>query len=378
MEVDIDRNSEYRIEVAPGKKLRVMVLRGLAEVLGQELLNDKWHVFSDIKIAIFTFTGAKLRLDGTAELQYPVLRPFMPQVFAYFDGLRPSYSRTVIVVGSGRTTFCTALINFLVRLHHRAIFTEIDPSRGNIFPGTLSTMAVDGLVDYNEGFHLNNPSCLFYGSTDLDNMELYDLQVHALVKIIERMAAPDGQAARGESVHLIVAPEFGSDKLNELVKEFGADEVVVVGNERLFHQLSLIVGKVFIENTGYTQQGTGGIAKSIGRYFNGVGGMYSPCSITLKNKHEIVRIGEEHAAPESALPLGAARKVGRTGINRTELVSNCVLAISEAQKEEEVATSIAAGFVVVTDPSKMKMLCTQTALPRCTYLVQGSIQYLEY
>ena len=70
MEVELAKDQEYHIEVNENQKLKIMIVSGLAEVKGQELLNDKWYTFSNIKTGIFTFTGAKLKIDGSCDLQF--------------------------------------------------------------------------------------------------------------------------------------------------------------------------------------------------------------------------------------------------------------------------------------------------------------------
>lgn len=369
MEVELGTHQEYRLEVSDSKKIKVMVIAGLAEVRGQELLNDKWYTFSNIKTAIFTFTGAKLKIDGACDLQYIAVASMFPKVFSYFDQLKSSpENKRIVVLGNGRSTFCATLANYFVRMHQKVIFTEIDPAKGNIFPGALSTMVVDTLVDYQENFKLNNPVCLFYGSTEIDNPDLYDLQIGALVNVVESKGLP--------YFHMILAPEMNAENINSLIKQFSVHEVVFVGNERLYHAMDLVVDKLFIENSGYILENT--IARRISNYFNGINSEYTPCTFLVKQDWNVVRVGEEHAAPESALPLGAARKVGKTGINKTEPIEGHVLAISEAEQEEDVATGAVVGFIVCVDEKKFRVLCTQPRLPKLSYLIQGSIKYVDY
>lgn len=370
MDVEIPSRLEYRIEVAEDQTLKIMVTSGIAEIRGLELLNDKWHIFTDIKTAIFTFTGARLRVDGDASLQYLAQSSMIPQVFAYFDQMHAAsnFRKNILVLGNGRTTFCATLSNYMIRMHQKATFTEIDPAKGNIFPGTLSSMVLDQFVDYYEGFKLNNPSCLFFGNTEIENTELYEIQIDALVKIID---------SRGlESLHMVLSPDLSVEKINNLIKKFNIEEVVIVGNERMFHRIGLITKKVFVENHAFIHGNT--ISKSINKYFNGVGGAYSPCSFIVKQNWTIVRVGEEHVAPESALPIGAMRKVEKTGINKAELVENYVLAVSEAKTEDEIATSPIACFIVCLDANKFRILCTQSRLPKYTYLIQGNIKFVDY
>lgn len=369
MEVELGRYQEYRIEVTENQKFKIMVIMGLAEIKGQELLNDKWYVFSDIKAAIFTFTGAKLRIDGNCELQYTVEKLCFRKIFNYFDDNKKS-NKTVLVLGKGRSTFCATISNYFVRMHKQTDLIEIDPSKGNIFPGTLSLLHVDTLVDCQENFKLNNPICFFYGSLIVENKELYELQTSALAEYLQK------NSFDMETFKMIIAPELTIDETNNIIKKFRVSEVVIIGDERLFHKINYIVPKFFIENDGYICENR--VSKSINRYFNGYNNEFTPCSFIVKYDWNIVRIGELYSAPESALPLGATRKVGKTDICKTELAENSILAISEAESEENLATTPVVGFIVCLDEKKFRILCTQPKLPKLKFLIQGDFKYIDF
>lgn len=367
MEARIPRNHELRLEVLESQKIKIMVVSGLAEIFGQELLNEKWYNLTDIKCAVFTFTGAVVRVEGVCDLSYLAESSCFPKFFNYFDSVKDS-SDTVLVVGRGRSTFCTAVANYFVRIHKKLDFVEIDPSKGNIFPGALSYVQVDALVEYSDRLRLNNPYCLFFGSLSIENAELYRIQTERLSEEI--------RGRETGNFKTVLCPEVSNEMLGQLIKTFGASGVVCIGNERMFHKLDVPVSKIFIENTGYVAENA--VAKSINRYFNGPNGEYTPSSLSLKSECTVLRIGEQYAAPESALPLGASRKIGHTDICRCELVQNAVLAISEADSEDQVITSPALGFVVCVDEKKQKILCVQPKLPKCRYLVQGSVKYIDF
>ena len=253
-------------------------------------------------------------------------------------------------------------------MHKKITFIEIDPSKGNIFPGSLSILEVDSIVDYQEGFKLNNPYLLYYGNTEIDNPELYDLQIDALIRSLNDRKL--------NNFNKILAPEMSTENLNNLIKKFKVTETVFVGDERMYNRINLISKKVYIENSIYISENT--VPKSIHRYLNGINNDYTPCSFVVKGGYEVVRIGEEHVAPESALPLGGNRKVGKTAVNKVELNENCVLAISEAKEESEVTTSPVVGFVICVDEKKFRVLSPQPKLPKNNFLIQGKIKYIDF
>ena len=53
MELTLLKNQEYRLEVNDSQKFKLMVLSGTAEIKGQELINEKWYTFKNIKTFIF-------------------------------------------------------------------------------------------------------------------------------------------------------------------------------------------------------------------------------------------------------------------------------------------------------------------------------------
>ncbi|ELA42768.1 uncharacterized protein VICG_00083 [Vittaforma corneae ATCC 50505] len=367
MEIQIPRNHELRLEVMENQKIKVMVISGLAEIFGQELLNEKWYNFTDIKCSIFTFTGAVVKIEGSCDLSYLAESSCFPKIFNYFDSIKDSLG-IVIVVGRGRSTFCTTLANYFVRVRKKLDFLEVDPLKGNVFPGALSYLQIDSLVEYNDKLKLTNPYCLFFGSLSIENTELYQIQTEKLNEEVE--------SRETGNFKVILCPELSNDMLHQLIKTFKASGVVCIGNERMFHRLNTPIPKIFIENTGYIAENT--VAKSINRYFNGPSSEYTPSSFSLRSEYTVLRIGEQYAAPESALPLGASRKIGHTDVCRCELIQNAVLAISGAENEDQVVRSPALGFVVCVDEKKQRILCTQPRLPKCKYLVQGSVKYIDF
>lgn len=367
MEVEIPKDKEFRIEVSENQKIRIMIIAGLTEICGQELLNEKWYNFTNIRVSIFTFTGARIKIEGNCDLQYVATSTCFRKIFNFFDFVKDK-QHTILVLGKGRSTFCNTLCNYFIKMHKKVDFIELDPSKGNIFPGTLSLLQIESIIDYHDKIKLNNPFCLFYGSLSIDNKELFDIQIDRLSSEIENR--------NSGNFKLILAPEQSNEDLNILIKKFKITNVVIIGDERLFHKLNLLAPKVFIENTGYVFESTA--SNSINRYFNGPNGEFTPASFLVKFDWLVYRVGEQFTAPESALPLGASRKLGRTDVSKCDLVQNAVLAISEAESEDQIITSPAVGFIVCLDDTKFRVLCTQPKLPKLKFLIQGNFQYLDF
>ena len=370
MELTLLKNQEYRVEVNDTQKFKVMVMSGSAEIKGQELINEKWYTIKNTKTVIFTYTGCKLKIDGTCDLQFISNNTNVPDILKLFTSLinKECNDKTFMVVGKGRTTFCTTIINYFIRLHKKVLFTEIDLKKGNIFPGSLSIIHVDTLVEYNEHFKLSNVLSFYYGSTEIKNKDLYTLLLSRLKEAIDKKKVDD--------LHLILCPEETSKYYQEIVKMFNVDKLICVGDERKFHMIDVPINKMFIPLSGYINDSS--VDKSITRYFNGLNNEYTPYSFCVKRKWNVVRVGEECLAPESALPLGGTRKLDILEIKDVKLENNCVLGISDAKTSEEIIKSPVLGYCVVINQDIFKILCTQTKLPKCSYFIQGEIKYSDF
>ncbi|EOB13881.1 Pre-mRNA cleavage complex II protein Clp1 [Nosema bombycis CQ1] len=372
MEIVLKENEEYRIEVEETQKYKIMLIEGLAEIKGQELLQSKWYVFKDIKTFIFTFKGCRLKVDGNCKLAYISQNSNVPQIFAFFhffvsNNFNFQNNKNFLVIGKGRTSFCTTIINYFVRLHKKVLFTELDLKKGNIFPGSLSSICIDSLIDYVQHIKLNNLLSFYYGSYEINNEDLWDIQIDRLVNAIDKKGL--------DAPHFILGHDTDNKSYKTIIDKFKVDKVIVIGDERMYNVIEVSIPKLYFINTGYTYENT--ISKSILRYFNGGDNEYTPYSFTVKYKWMIIKIGEEHLAPESALPLGSTRKLGTLLPHETELEEHAILGISEAKNLDDIINLPVVGYVVVVNQANFKILCTQSKLPKYSFLIQSDLKCLD-
>ncbi|KAL0908001.1 hypothetical protein M5K25_022462 [Dendrobium thyrsiflorum] len=67
----LEKESELRVEVGPEATLRLRLTAGAAEVFGAELPPGKWITVPALQnIALFTWKGATIELDGISEVEY--------------------------------------------------------------------------------------------------------------------------------------------------------------------------------------------------------------------------------------------------------------------------------------------------------------------
>ena len=100
--IEIARNKDFRIEVNELQKLKIKIVKGLAELKGAELVNNKWYLFTDIKTSIFTFTGCDLEIEGECELAYIGERSSFPKLFDVYNNIVQSKNmKNILILGQG-------------------------------------------------------------------------------------------------------------------------------------------------------------------------------------------------------------------------------------------------------------------------------------
>ena len=361
----IPRNKEFRIEVNESQKFKIKVVKGFAEHKGAELVPNKFYLFSDCKTSIFTFTGCEIVTEGDCDLSFVCEVSMYPKLYDFY-----SKEESYLILGDSISTVAITLSNYFIRDIGKINFIELDPSKGNIFPGTLSISKIDE-ISFNS-FKINDPFSLFYGSKDMDNLELYEKQ---MIKLCEKVDKSESFVA--------LAPFINQSLLDLTISHLKPSKVIVVHNERLFHKINKKHDNfVYLSNTGYQEENK--VNKSINRYFNGEELVEVNDVMTLKSIYSkktaitnlsVVKVGEDYVAPDTALPIGADRKVGIVEVEDVDLIENAVLAISDAQEREDVALSPVLGFVVCVDDKKGKVTSVQPKLPKATFLLQSNIFY---
>ncbi|KAF5841776.1 hypothetical protein DUNSADRAFT_11092 [Dunaliella salina] len=69
-EYDLKQNHELRMECKPGRDVRIMLEEGSAEVFGAELQKGNAVDVSGQKLAVYTWTGCKLKVQGLPAMIY--------------------------------------------------------------------------------------------------------------------------------------------------------------------------------------------------------------------------------------------------------------------------------------------------------------------
>lgn len=360
--IELKQFQELRFE---GLEVKIFVTEGIVEYLGQELLNERWYVFKNTKGYFYTITGAKLKIEGRLDIFYISKHTNLKHIFKYFYKKHKSNKHTenILVIGKGRSTFTTTIINLFLRNKFKTVLTELSPDTGNlVFSGVLGISLIDKLIEYNKGIDLNNSLIYFYGS---NKEEEYFSQYQLIIKEIFNKLKNNKNIKdkiKNNTFNFIIGPN-NLEIINLIKEELNIDEIIVLGDERLFN---LVEGnKIFIPNSGYLPTNK----LKIREYFYGRNEELTPYNLYTKNFY-CFTWSNEVVAPTSALPLGAERKLVVNNFEEVETENNYVYAIMEGKGIKPCL-----GFVVPLEGNRL--LAPKNKIMKDIVLFKGGFKYYE-
>ncbi|KAI5171285.1 polyribonucleotide 5'-hydroxyl-kinase [Nematocida sp. LUAm3] len=394
MDIQLAAGSELRIEVPRSSKVKLVVSEKTAEGHGQELLMGKWYTVKSDEFFIFTYTGCKIKLVGDEAFHYISEESNIPYVFNMFYALWSLQRKKILIVGAGREVLANIFTNYYIRKSEKVLYIDLDIHLGNImFPGVLCSTVIQEVFSPLETLFSSEKLAYFYGaSSSSKNTDHY---MELLEEILE---AAKKEGFPGPTI-IVGGEETSKEEIQKITSIFPVDQIIVVGNERMLHQIQQ-------ENTVYLPSFPGlpqkdqerrreAEAQKIRMYFYGPNDEFSPCTITIKITAErderderdeedmfykIVQIGDEFIAPISALPLGSSRRKNSTVPVDALPSPGGILAISTAKTLEEVPRAPVLGFLLVLNiisETEIRLLSPQPKCPRYPFLIQGDIRYLE-
>uniref|UniRef100_A0A0D6R4E5 Protein CLP1 homolog n=1 Tax=Araucaria cunninghamii TaxID=56994 RepID=A0A0D6R4E5_ARACU len=416
---NLSKESELRIEVGMDTPLRLQLSSGTAEIFGTELPPQYWITFPPAhKFAIFTWNGATVEVDGTAEVAYVADETPMVSyvnVHAVLERRRarakeasmssPSGSEgpRVIVVGptdSGKSSLSRMLLSWAARLSWKPTFVDLDIGQGSIsIPGAIAATPIEMPIDPVEGIPLEMPIVYFYGHNQPGvNPGLYKVLVKELARTLDLQFSGNAESrAAGMVINTMGWVEgLGYELLLHAIDTFNADVVLVLGQEKLYSMLKdMLKGKTNIDIVKLHR--SGGVVSRNAKYrsrmrvcrtreyFYGITNDLSPhASVANFNDLLIYRIGGGPQAPRSALPIGAEPSVDPTRAVQVTVNSDlmhAVLAVSYAKEPDQLLTSNVAGFIYITDVDMQRKKITYVApcpgeLPS-RLLLAGSLTWMD-
>jgi hypothetical protein len=155
---------ELRLEVDWGKEVHITVEQGECEVFGTQLdLGERLRVTGQ-KLALFSWKGCRLRIEGSPEVMYESEDTPMQQylnVHETLEGRRraaasaSSEGPRVLVAGAvdvGKSSLCRILLNYAVRNGWAPTAVDLDVGQGSItVPGCIAATPVEAPIDVEEG-----------------------------------------------------------------------------------------------------------------------------------------------------------------------------------------------------------------------------------
>lgn len=362
---------EFRFELKEKQEIKIFVIEGNCEILGQELTNERWFTLSGMKSFLYTVKGCKFEIEGDCEFSYKSCHSNIQSIFNLFYELQKSNSN-ILVVGNSRSTFCSICVNLFSRIREKLLFTEIEPKTGNIvFPGVIASVLVDKVVDYQRGYE--KAACIgyFYGDVDIIDKKRY-------FQILDRIKEKTGNMR-----NILLGPN-DSESIMRIMELFGVGQVVVIGDERMYTKIGQSIsnlhtdkniGMTFINlSSGYFVNNT--MNEKIHSYFYGKNNELTPFSLNFREQ-KIFSKKNEMLAPASALPLGSARRVKSTKYEEVEFAENYIMAAIDCEEEEDILISPSIAFFLGIEKESLRVLAPQSRLPKEKLFFKGNIKYYE-
>lgn len=389
MDIELRAGCELRIEMPPNTKAKFVLFENTAEIAGQELLLGKWYTIKEEQFFIFTYTGCKIKLAASDAFYYISEETNIPYIFNVFHYLFRNNIKKLLIIGSGRSTCANILANYFIRKGEKVMATDLDTHTGSLlFPGNITNTLLQEPYSPIELCSTTDKLAYFTGSLSSgDNADLYNLLVQEVV------LGSRQKSHTGPSI-VIAHKEATKQEIESLVSLCGEEYfIIVIGNEKLYTQIGR-ENKIYIprfpgliERT--TEQKRRNIYSKIKTYFYGEQEEYSPCTLSIKitekesankNEYKLVQVGDEYMAPMSALPLGSGKRKVSTAVLHCRPVEGSVLAVSSAERMEDVPTAPVIGYLTVLEvvsDTEIKISCPQPRPPNKTFLIQGKIRMMS-
>jgi len=383
---EIRPRSELRVEVLSGSEAEIMLKEGTAEVFGTELRLGERVQLRGTNVAIYSWEGGHVEVaaepapasGGPGTMAYvsdDTPMPMYLQLHAALDARRQrafeaqSRGPCVVVAGpmdAGKSTITRMLGSWAARGAWQPALVDVDVGQGSItIPGSVSAAVLEAPVDIEEGIPLEAPLVFYYGDiSPSDNPQLYRHLVEQLAVVLAKRAELDPRAnAAGHIINTMGWVEgLGLELLLHTVRTFEADVVCVVGQDRLYAQLTQLLrgsnvevlalprsGGVVTRDKDYRRAARQGRLRD---YFYGHRGDLQPHSqVVPAASLTVFQVTNPTAnLPTTALPIGARPVSDPMKVTRVapQDLDKRVLAVTYAADESDLLFRNVAGFVYVT------------------------------
>lgn len=248
----IPKMSELRIECSDENPITVVLIKGQAEIFGNELRLDVEYRFQNKSFAIFTWIGCTVTIIGQPnDVPYiPLIAPFsLIQVINVHSMLTIGNRPTLMVVGEpncGKMTVCTVLLNMAVRNGLNPMFIDLNVEINSIsgLPGAIGCTIVKK-PSFGSTYHEYNEDSLLlhFGSYQVSkNVNFFKSQCIRLQDLIKKRFNyyKDGIIINIPSRNSIGSNDAFYSMIIELAKIFNIDSMLVVAeNDKLLQKLKV-------------------------------------------------------------------------------------------------------------------------------------------
>lgn len=415
---ELKAEAELRFEIPADCTTATLTLtRGSAEMFGIEVaLNRAYALTPMSSCAAFTWHGASVTLQAPpAALAYVASDTPMPSYLVAHVALQERRARArtagkpgprAMVVGPrdcGKSALVRTLAAYCVKANGAAVVADLDCSgcgAAALVPEAVALSVVSHLDLESDGLvHARAASFMLGHATPGANLPVtravFDATADALRRLLERA---DNRPYVGALIDTCgdVERADGPASVVAAAEAMHADVVFVLGAERLFASVrQLLQGKetdvVLLNKSGGVVSRDAStraalVARLIRAYFYGPDNRLSPFRVILDFASvTVLKVGgEATVVPDSVLPIGAESTLDPlkpTGLSFSKELMHSVLAVSQAESEDDVLKSPVYGYVHVVQVDMEKgvatVLAPSTGKIPSRFLLAGNTKWIE-
>lgn len=288
---ELNKEEELRIEVSSKETIKILLLKGQAEICGVPLPFDPNHPIyvSGQKLVIFCWKESKIEIMGKPDICYigketPMIQYLMGYYLLHDKRIQCNINKVigprVLILGSknsGKKTLIHSYLNYSIKNGYKPIYVDLSLSNEVGIPGTIAATVVDNVFP-NEDFLYENSIMYFNGycptlcqgmgessfSKDLFLKQIRILGNSVLEKLeyeLNRFKAVFNSAdiekdvdedtnlnysniphepqvfSSGSIIHCDSLETLDLDFYKELISSFKSDYIFILDNDRLYSML---------------------------------------------------------------------------------------------------------------------------------------------
>ncbi|XP_043471505.1 protein CLP1 homolog [Leptopilina heterotoma] len=407
-EYKLEPDSELRFEIeSKSKKITIELKSGLAELFGTELVVNKKYTFSGTSVAVITWQGCTIEVEGDPDIIYTSKESPMTlylNCHAVLERLRELSERKnekgpiTMIAGPcdvGKSTLSRMLVNYAIRMNKSPIYVNLDVGQAEFgLPGSVGAVIPKNPASVEGGFTEEAPLLFHFGSSSpLCNQTFYKLLTSRLAQVCnERM-----RLNRNERHSGIIINTCGCTKgdgyriLIHAAYAFEVDAILVIDQQQLYNDLlrdmpKFVKVSLLPKSSGVIKRNETQRAESrnslIHNYFYGIPkAQLHPFKIELK--FEDISIYRVTISAGFSSNMTVAKKSPDTTLMPVKPIPNMknrLLSVSLAKlNQDDIVESNISGFLHVQDVNMhekiMTVLSPEPKLTKNLVLLLSEVRY---